>query len=108
MGVGMVGAWTLHELVKVVRLALLGLLARTIGCGDQSWVCRLAPILFVLLAPLCGGALILILALGLAPVLTVAEDHLTASSPEAWFVAMSSRSRVVRGFRQPSLWMKDS
>ena len=29
-GIGMVGAWTLHELVEVVRLDLLGLLARTI------------------------------------------------------------------------------
>ena len=32
-GVGVVGAWTLHELVEVVELVLL---ARTIGCGDQS------------------------------------------------------------------------
>ena len=30
----MVGAWALHDLVEVVRLALLGLLARTIGHGD--------------------------------------------------------------------------
>ena len=36
--IGMVGAWTLHELVEVVGLALLGLLARAIGHGDnQSW-----------------------------------------------------------------------
>ena len=35
-GVGMVGAWTLHELVEVVGLALLGLLSRAIGHGDQS------------------------------------------------------------------------
>ena len=37
-GVGVVGAWTLHELVEVVRLALLGLLAYMIGSGDQNWV----------------------------------------------------------------------
>ena len=35
-GVGMVGAWALHELVEVVELALLGLLARMIGRGDQG------------------------------------------------------------------------
>ena len=35
-GIGMVGAWTLHELVEMVRLVLLGLLARTIGHGDQG------------------------------------------------------------------------
>ena len=35
-GVGMVGAWALHELVEVVGLALLGLLAHTISYGDQS------------------------------------------------------------------------
>ena len=33
-GVGMVGAWAIHELVEVVRQALLGLLARAISCGD--------------------------------------------------------------------------
>ena len=35
-GVDVVGAWTLHELVEVVGLALLGLLARAVGHGDQS------------------------------------------------------------------------
>ena len=74
-GVGMVGAWTLHELVIVVGLALLGLLARSVGCSDQSWVGRSASILLVLLALLCGGALALVLTLGLAPVLTTAEDR---------------------------------
>ena len=34
--VGVVGAWTLHELVEVVGLALLGLLAHMIGCSDQE------------------------------------------------------------------------
>ena len=33
-GVGVVGAWALHELVKVVRMALLGLLAHVISHGD--------------------------------------------------------------------------
>ena len=64
--VGMVGAWTLHELVEVVGMALLGLLARTINYGDQSWVGRSVPILLVLLAPLCGGAFALVFMLGLA------------------------------------------
>ena len=74
-GVGVVGAWTLHELVELVMLALLGLLARAIGRGDQSGVGRSAPILLVLFAPLCGGALVLILALGPALVLTSIEDR---------------------------------
>ena len=33
-GVGMVGAWAIHELVEVVRQALLGLLVRAISYGD--------------------------------------------------------------------------
>ena len=33
-GVGIVGAWTLHELVEVVGLAQLGLLAHMIGHDD--------------------------------------------------------------------------
>ena len=73
-GVSMVGAWAIHELVEVVRQALLGLLARAISCGDQSGVGRSAPILLILFAPLHGGALILILALGLAFVLASVED----------------------------------
>jgi len=74
-GIGVVGAWTLHELVEVVRLALLGLLAYSVGCSDQSCVGRSSPVLLVLLALLCGGALALVLALILAPVPTAAEDH---------------------------------
>jgi len=74
-GVGVVGARVLHELVEVVRLALLRLFARTIDSGDQSWVDRSAPILLVLLTLLCGGALALVLALSLAPVPTAAEDR---------------------------------
>jgi len=74
-GVGMVGAWTIHELVEVVRLALLGLLARTIGRGDQSRVGRSVPTLLVLFAPLHGGALLLVLALGLALVPASIKDH---------------------------------
>ena len=92
----------------MVRLALLGLLARMIGRGDQSGVRRSVPILLVLFVPLRGGALALVLALGLALVLITAEDRSTASSPEAWFMVMSSRSWVVWGFRQSSLWIKDS
>ena len=71
----MVGAWALHELVEVVRLALLGLLARTIGHRDQSRVGRSAPILLVLFASLHGGALVLVLVLGLTLVLASTKDH---------------------------------
>ena len=71
----MVGARALHELVEVVQEALLGLLARVISHGDQRRVGRSALILLVLLAPLCGGALILVLALGLALVLASVEDR---------------------------------
>ena len=71
----MVGAWAIHELVKVVRLALLGLLARAISHGDQRDVVQSASIIFVLLAPLCGGALVLVLTLGLAIVLASTKDR---------------------------------
>ena len=74
-GVGVVGAWAIHELVEVVRQALLGLLVRAISCNDQRGVVRLAPILFVLLAPLFRMALILVHALGLAFVLASIEDR---------------------------------
>ena len=70
----MVGACTLHKLVEVVRLALLGLLACMISHGDQSGVGQSVPILLVLLAPLRGGALVLVLMLGLAFVLASIED----------------------------------
>ena len=36
------------------------------------------------------------------------KTALTASSPEVWFMATLSRSWVVWGFRQPSLWIRDS
>ena len=74
-GVGVVGAWTVHEFVEVVRQPLLGLLARAIGRSDHRGVVRSAPILFVLLAPLCGGALVLVHALGLAFVPASVEDR---------------------------------
>ena len=73
--VGVVGAWAIHVFVEVVRQALLGLLSRTIVYGDQSWVGRSTPILLVLLGPLRGGALALVLALGLALVSATAKDH---------------------------------
>ena len=59
----------------MVGLALLGLLALTIGRDDQSGVGRSASILLVLLAPLCGGALVLVLAFGLALVPASAKDR---------------------------------
>ena len=65
----------------MVRQALLGLLARMINYGDQHGVGRSAPILLVLLAPLHGGALVLVLVLSLAFVLASIEDcsdHLLA------------------------------
>ena len=65
-GVVVVGARALHELVEVARRVLPGLRARMISRGDQCRVGRLAAILSVLFAPLHGGALILILMLGLA------------------------------------------
>ena len=73
--VGMVGVEAIHELVEVVRLALLGLLACAISRGDQRGVGQSALILLVLYAPLCGGALVLILAFGLALVPASVEDR---------------------------------
>ena len=64
-GVVVVGARALHGLVEVTWRVLLGLRARMISHGVQRGVGRLAVILFVLFPPLRGGALVLILALGL-------------------------------------------
>ena len=64
-GVGVVGAWALHELIEVVQKALLGLLVHLISRGDQHRVGRSAAIFSVLFAPLRGGAFVLILVLGL-------------------------------------------
>ena len=72
----MVGAWTLHEFVEVVGLALLGLLTRPINHGDQGWVGRSALILLALLPLLYRGDPSLVLALGLALAPTTAEDRL--------------------------------
>ena len=74
-GVGVVGAWTIHELVAVARLALLGLLAHAISHNDQHGVGRSTPILLVLFAPLRGGALVLVVMLGLALVLASTKYH---------------------------------
>ena len=64
-GVVVVGAWALHELVEVARRVLLGLRASVINRGNQHRVGRSAAILSVLFSPLRGGALVLILTLGL-------------------------------------------
>ena len=61
----MVGARALHEIMEVARRVLLGLRARVIGRGDRGEVGWSAAILSVLFSPLRGGALVLILALGL-------------------------------------------
>ena len=74
-GVGVVGARAVHELVEVIRQSLLGLLARAISRGNHRGVVRSVPILFVFLATLCGGALVLVYALGLAFVLASAKDR---------------------------------
>jgi len=65
-GVGVIEAQTIHEFVEVAWRVLLGLSARVICRGGQCRVGWSAEILSVLLSPLCGGAFILILALGLA------------------------------------------
>ena len=65
-GVAMVGARALHELMEVAWRVLLGLLAHVISRGDQRGASRSAAIFFVRFPLLHGGALILILALGLA------------------------------------------
>ena len=72
-GIVVVGAWALHELMKVARRVLLGLSARVICRGGQCGVGRSAAILSVLLSPLHGGALVLILALGLTFVMAPIE-----------------------------------
>ena len=73
--VGVVGAQALHELIEVVRKDLLGLLACVISHGDQREVGRSTAIFSILFAPLRGGALVLILALGLDFVLASIEDR---------------------------------
>ena len=72
-GIVVVGARALHELVKVARRVLLGLSACVIHRGDQRGVGRSAAILSVLFSPLRGGALVLILALGLTFVVASVE-----------------------------------
>ena len=106
--VGMVGARALHELVEVVRKALLGLLVRVISHGDQRGVGRSATIFFVLFAPPCGGALVLILALGLtfasAFVEALQEPHsLDTSGKGSWSRAIRARTPVVRPATVPGV-----
>ena len=73
-GVSVVGARATHELAKVVKQAMLGLLAHAVSYDDQCGVGQSALILFILFAPLRGGALVLVLMLGLALVPTTVED----------------------------------
>jgi hypothetical protein len=98
-GVVVIGAQLFQELLEVVGIALflptrlavatvLGLARRQsfflFPCpeeGPSSWSSRMA-------LPLAQPSV---------------KTSPIASSPEAWFVAMSRSSRVVRGFRQPSL-----
>ena len=74
-GVGVVGARAIHEFVEVVRKPLPVLFAHAISRGDQCGVVRSALIFFVLLAPLRGGALVSVPALGLALVMAFVEDR---------------------------------
>jgi hypothetical protein len=62
----MVGAWALYELIEVARKVLLGLLVHVISRGNQRRVGRSVVIFSVLFPLLCGGALVLVPALGLA------------------------------------------
>jgi len=85
----------------VVREALLWLLARVISRGDQCGVGRSTMIFLVVFAPLHGGALILILALGLAFVPGSIEAlwerrSLDASGKGPWSRAIQVRTPVVR------------
>jgi len=64
--VGVIGARALHELMELAWRVMLGLLARVINRGDQRGVGRSTTIFSVLLPLLRGGALVLILVLGLA------------------------------------------
>ena len=72
-GIVVVGTWAHHELVEVSRLVLLGLRSQVIGRGDRRRVGRSAAILSVLFSPLRGGALVLILALGLTFIVALIE-----------------------------------
>ena len=104
--VAMVGAWALHEFVELARRVLLGLFARVISRGDQRGVGRSATIFFVLFAPPCGGALVLILALGLtfasASVEVLRERRsLDASGKGPWSWAIRAGTLVVRPVTVP-------
>ena len=55
-------------------MSLLKWSGHAISYGNQRGVVQSAPILFVLLAPLCGGALVVVCALGLGFVSDPVED----------------------------------
>ena len=104
----MVGAWALHESVEVARRVLLGLLARVISRGDQRGVGRSAAIFSILFAPLRGGALVLILVLGLAFASASVEAlwercSLDASGKGPWSQAIWARTLVVRPVTAPGV-----
>ena len=95
----MVSARALHEFVEVVQKALLGLLARVISRGDQHGVGRSVAIFSVLFPPLRGGALVLILVLGLAFALASVgalreRCSLDASDKGPWSRAIRARTLV--------------
>ena len=90
-GIVVVGARALHEIMEVARRVLLGLSARVICHGGQRGVGRSAAILFVLLSPLCGGALILILVLGLTFVAALVEARQKRRLLGCWTKVRGSR-----------------
>ena len=99
-GEGMVRAWPLEYLLKVVRSALRGLPATLlVGDGHER---ALAPLLVLLLIRAVGDTFTtsssrFVLPLGRSKIAP------TASLPKAWLVAMSRSSLVVHGPLRPSL-----
>ena len=101
----MVRAWPFEQLLEVVRGTLSGLLTplrSAVATSEPSRRCLFFCLLGRLEAPSPAFSSRFALHLRrpkIAP---------TASSPEAWLVAMSRRSLVVHGPLCPSLWTRDS
>jgi hypothetical protein len=98
--VAVVGAWLLQELFEMVVVALS--LARSVGRCDRVGVGATISLLF-LFSNIVEGPSSCSTCLAFSMVRASLKTAPTASSPEAWFVAMSRSSRVVHGFRHPSL-----
>jgi len=99
-GEGMVWAWTFEQLLKVVWGTLGGLLTPfAVGSGHERALVPLLVLLFIgaVGVPSSVSSSCFALPLGQSKIAP------TASSPEAWLVAMSRSSLVVRGPLRPSL-----